>query len=80
MAVWVINRRDYGSKMTPEQRALLEAEYPSHAKDGIVTAILVAALFTPIVAATVAAGLVSWLSDAILPQIHRGSKTIYSKP
>jgi hypothetical protein len=60
--------------MTPEQRALLEAEYPSterHAKDGIVIAILVAALFALIVAATVAAVLVSWLSDAILPQIPR---------
>ena len=69
--------------MTPEQLALLEAEYPSierPAKDNILTAILVAALLAPIVAVTVAVVLVSWLSDAILSQMHRGSKTTYSEP
>ncbi len=80
---WVINRRRGDTKMTPEQRTHLEAEYPSverPAKDKILTAILAAALFAPIVAVTVAVVLVSWLSDTILPQIHRGSKTAYSEP
>jgi len=80
---WVINRRRGDNKMTPEQRARLKAEYPSvesTAKDNIQTAILFAALCAPIVAVTVAAVLVFWLSDTIIPQIHPRCKKAYSEP